>query len=120
MPPKRQGIRLKLGGAPPTPHTLAGVPGQVRPDLPSPVGQPGDAIPDLAQAQKIVQERKDVLELVEIAASDVTRAEEQAKQDIADSQNSLVEARKDGRAADDLSRFKDEQTAVKAKPEGGQ
>lgn len=44
---KRYGLRLKTGGAPNTPHTVAGLRGQFRPDPPTPVGQEGDVVEDL-------------------------------------------------------------------------
>lgn len=110
---KRHGIRLVLGGAPNTPHTLAGLRGFYRPDIPTPVGQPGDVIESLDEAKKIAAERKDALELVEIPAAEVAAAEAQIKEDLEAGRNGVAAARRDGRASDDSSRFADERNAVK-------
>lgn len=110
---KRHGIRLIVGGAPNSPHTLAGLRGFYRPDIPTPVGQPGDVIEDLDEAKKAVAARKDAIELVEISADQVAAAEGQIESDLEAGANGLVAARKDGRASDDSSRFADERNAVK-------
>lgn len=110
---KRHGIRLILGGAPNTPHTLAGLRGFYRPDIPTPVGQPGDVIEDLDEAKKAVAERKDAIQLVEIPSGDVAAAEAQVAADLEAGRNGVADARRDGRASDDSSRFSDERNAVK-------
>lgn len=117
MPPdkaqKRQGVRLILGGAPNSPHTVPPLRGLYRPDVPTPVGQPGDVYEDLDEIKKLVQEHSGAVELVEISAGDVREAEAQSKTDLAEARNGLVEAKKDGRAEDDDARFADERNAVK-------
>lgn len=113
MPSKRYGIRLIVGGAPNTPHVVAGLRGLYRPDVPTPVGESGDPIDDLELARKLVKERSDAVELVEISAGQVKDAQAQSKADLEASRSGLPEARRDGRAADDTARFKDEQDAVK-------
>ena len=110
---KRHGIRLILGGAPETPHTIAGLRGYFRTDIPPPVGAPGDVIEDLDEAKKAVEERKDILELIEIPSAQVKNAEAQIEADIEAGHKGLIAARSDGRAADDDSRFADERQAVK-------
>jgi hypothetical protein len=110
---KRHGVRLIIGGAPDTPHTISGLRGYFRPDVPTPVGKPGDVIEDLDEAKKAVEARKDALELVEISAGEVAAAEAQVEADLDAGQKGLIAARADGRAADDTSRFTDERNAVK-------
>jgi hypothetical protein len=110
---KRHGLRLTLGGAPATPHTLAGFRGYYRPDVPTPVGRPGDVIEDIAEAKELAAKCADVVELVEIPQSQVQRAEAQAAADVEDGADGLAAARRDGRASDDTSRFADERDAVK-------
>lgn len=114
---KRQGIQLILGGAPNTPHTLAGLRGYFRPDIPTPVGEPGDVIEDLDEAKKAVAERKDAIKLVEIPAGDVAAAEAQIASDLKEGAEGLAAARQDGRASDDSSRFADEKKAVSKEKE---
>lgn len=110
---KRHGVRLILGGAPPSPHVVAGFRGYVRPDIPTPVGEPGDAIEDLAEARAFVSERSDVLELVEIPTSKVKAAEGLVTADIKAGRKGIADARRDGRASDDRSRTDDELQAVR-------
>lgn len=110
---KRHGIRLILGGAPNTAHTLAGLRGFYRPDTPTPVGEPGDVIEDLDEAKKAVAARKDVIEMVEIPADQIAAAVAQVEADLVAGANGLAAARQDGRASDDSSRFADEKNAVK-------
>lgn len=110
---KRQGIRLIVGGAPSTPHTIPGLRGYFRPDVPTPVGQPGDVIEDLDEAKKAVEDHKDAIELVDIPAGEVADAEAQVEADLDAGAKGLVAARKDGRASDDSSRFADERNSVK-------
>lgn len=110
---KRYGIRLVTGGASSEAHVVAGLRGLYRSGVPTPVGQEGDPIEDLDEARKLVKDRSDAVELVEIASGEVRSAEAQSKADVVASRNGLAEAQRDGRAADDKSRFKDEEKAVK-------
>lgn len=71
---KRLGLRLTLPGAPNTPHTLSGLPGHYRPDIPTPVG--GDGEITLELAQQFADDEGAPVELVEI--KDVKAAEELA------------------------------------------
>lgn len=108
----RHGVISTLGGAPPTPHVVAGFPGYVRTDSPTPVGREGDAIEDLDEAKAVVKAHSDLLKLVEIPHSKVKEAERIAAADIKAGRGALAEARRDGRASDDTSRFQDERKAV--------
>lgn len=114
MAGKRYGLLLKLEGAPATPHVIAGLPGHYRPDVPAPVGEEGDAL-SLDQAKEAVKSRKDVLELVAIADTDVTveQAEAQARRDRDAARRNLADA---ARIADgaEHARVADERQAVKS------
>lgn len=109
MSQKPQGLLLILGGAPTTPHVLEGLPGYYCPDVPHPVGDDCDL--SLQEGKTAVKERPDVLKLVDIA--DLKDAQEVHAAAIAAGRNERRAARKDGRAADDPSRTKDEHDAVK-------
>jgi hypothetical protein len=73
---KTYGLRLTLPGAPATPHTIPGVPGLYRPDVPTPVGD-GTPVP-LDRAREIAADPATYLELVEIAKRDEPAAIEAA------------------------------------------
>jgi uncharacterized protein with WD repeat len=109
-PRKRQGLLLTLGGAPASPHVIGGLRGFYRPDVPTLVGEKGDVL-SLEEAQRAAKDHSDVLKLVEV--SDVKEAEEAQARAQADSRNELLEARRDGRAHDDVSRTQDEINAAK-------
>jgi hypothetical protein len=112
MPKKRQGLLLTLGGAPASPHVVSPLPGYYRPDVAHLVGEAGDDL-TLDEAKAAVKNHSDILELVDVSAADVERAEAVATQDLAAGRNALGDARRDGRTEDSRSRAKDEATALK-------
>lgn len=118
--PKRQGLRLKndgenLGGAPATPHVIAGWPGYYRADVPTPVG--GDGELTLEAARELAA--TGAVELVDIPDSEVKVAEEQAKADIQAGREGRVaesrgvRARRDRAGAASEERVKAETAATK-------
>jgi hypothetical protein len=72
---KRYGLVLTLGGAPATPHVIAGVPGHFRPNVPTPVGEEGE-IP-LEDAKAFAKEHD--LALVEITDAKAKKAKKLAE-----------------------------------------
>jgi hypothetical protein len=109
---KPMGLRLTLGGAPDTPHTVAGLPGLYRPGAPTPVGGPGEAT--LEQAQAAHDAAGVPVELVEIPSGDLDRLRgEQTEQ----RQAARSAARKQRRASAVESDRIDDETAAAAAPE---
>jgi hypothetical protein len=106
---KHQGLLLTIGGAPNTAHVLEGLPGFYFPAVPHPVGDGCDL--SLEDARTAAKERPTALKLVEIK----NLAEAQAVQAdaLTAGRNELPVARRDGRAADDVSRTEDHTDAVK-------
>lgn len=70
MPPKKEagrfGLRLTMPGAANAPHTIRGVRGEYRPDVPTPVGGQGEMT--IEYARKLDKEPKVPLELVPLDA----------------------------------------------------
>lgn len=94
-PEKAQGLRLTLGGAPNTPHTIVGIPGVYRPGDPVPVGGPGELSEDGAKG---LHENAAVpLELVSVPAKDLDRLREQAEEDRANARGGLARTARDRR-----------------------
>lgn len=100
MAKKRYGLKLKDDfGAPTTPHTVPGVPGLYRPDVPTPVGEEGEL--GVKQARAFAKEHSDVLEVVTITAGNVEDAKEQAAADLAEARSGVIEAREDASGAEE-------------------
>jgi hypothetical protein len=111
---KRYGLRLTLGGAPLTPHTVPGVPGQYRPNVPTPVGQDGEL--SLDDAKRAVDDHPDVLELVTISEKDVKAAKKLADDTAQAVRRGLADAAQVAEGAE-VSVLKDEKAAVAAAKE---
>lgn len=75
MAGKRYGLLLTLGGAPNTPHTVEGLPGYYRPDIPTPVG--GDGELSLEAAREAAKNNDD-LKIVELSGKRLEDAEQLA------------------------------------------
>ena len=105
MAAKRYGLLLTLGGAPNTPHTVQGLPGYYRPDIPTPVG--GDGELSLEAAREAAKNNDD-LKLVELSGKRLADAEELAEA-------TMKAARKHRTALPDAEavRRSDEATAMK-------
>ncbi len=108
---KHQGLLLTIGGAPNTPHVLEGLPGYYFPAVPHPVGDGCDL--SVEDAQAAAKSRPSALKLVEIKPGDLESARQIHADALAAGRNELPVARRDGRAADDASRTKDQTDAVK-------
>lgn len=115
---KTQGLRLTLGGAPDTPHTIPGVPGLFRPNVPTPVGGPGEI--DAKLAKKLHDDKKVDLELVDIPKGKVDDARATAQQDVMDARHGLLDSRKARQLAGREQERQSEQAAsINAVTEGG-
>ena len=79
MADKPQGLVLTLGGAPPTPHTVEGLPGLYSPDRPTPVGGIGE--PTLTQAKAADKAPGVPVRLVAISPKDLQRLRVQSDAD---------------------------------------
>ena len=113
MAEKNYGLRLTVAGAPNTPHTVGQVPGLFRPDIPTPVGGPGEL--DLKFARELDADKSIPLELVEVKAVD--KARKQAGDDLQQARGGILDAA--GRSLADKERAKDEAKLVKAAENGG-
>jgi hypothetical protein len=105
---KKYGLRLTLGGAPNTPHTVVGIPGVYRPDIPTPVGGEGEL--SLERAKEIAESNVD-LELVEV--KDILTAKTQNAKDVAEARNAAAAASRDNPTSAERERLKDEIESVK-------
>lgn len=76
---KEPALILDLGGAPPVPHAVTGLPGMYSPDRPTPVGGIGE--PTLEQAKTADANPGVPVKLVEISASEVQKLREQSEND---------------------------------------
>ena len=106
---KRQGLRLNLPGAPLTAHTVPGVPGFYRSDVPTPVG--GDGELSLDAAKELDKDAGVPLELVDV--KNVKEAEKQVADDLQAARDGIAFARKSEPQGAEVQRVKDEQDAVK-------
>lgn len=109
MAQKHQGLLFVYPGAPNTPHVIEGLPGYYSPAVPHPVG---DDL-SLEAAKAAVKQHPDLLKLVDIPAGKVEEAAAHHRGLVSAGRNELVQARRDGRAQDDVTRTKDEHDAVK-------
>lgn len=107
MAEKRYGLCLTLGGAPNTPHTVPGLPGYFRPDIPTPVG--GDGQMSLEDA-KAAAASCDVLELVEV--EDVAKAEQVAADDLEQGRSGIQQSARDKLDTTEKNRLRDEANAI--------
>ena len=74
--PKRQkALRLTLGGAPDTWHTVVGLPGHYHPSIPAPVGGPGETPVDVAE--QVATDPGCPVELVDITAEQAAQARDE-------------------------------------------
>lgn len=106
---KSQGLRLALGGAPNTPHTVPGFPGLYRPDVPTPVVELG--LMTLAEAKDAAKNHPDAFELVDIA--NVDEALDAYDDAVADSKNAQREVRRRRPKGGDAQQLQDEIDATK-------
>lgn len=111
-PAKNWGLILTLGGAPDSPHSIHGVVGLYRPDVPTPVG--GINQMPLKQAAALADDKKYPLELVEVA--DVEEAEATIKKDHAEAQKAhrAVRSRK-GLTAVEKETLASQRAAIQSK-----
>lgn len=115
MAEKNYGLRLTVAGAPNTPHSVGQVPGLFRPDIPTPVGGPGEL--DLKFARELDADRSVPLELVDV--KNVEKARTTAGDDLQQARGGILDAA--GQRLADRERAKDEATNVKAaEANGGQ
>jgi hypothetical protein len=105
-----QGLILTLGGAPATPHTVAGLRGQYRPDRPTPIGGEGEL--SIAEAQAAIDAGAH-LEIVTISRTDIDDVRDAAAADIADARRGVVEARQDNPVGAETDQINDHLDAVK-------
>lgn len=85
---KTYGLRLTLPGAPSTPHTIPGLQGLYRPDVPTPVGD--GTLVTLEQARAVAADPSTHVELVEIAKRDEQAAVEAATAAVAEATNAVA------------------------------
>lgn len=77
--PKRQkALRLTLGGAPESWHTVAGLSGHFHPSIPTPVGGPGEVPVDVAE--EYAKQDGAPVELVDVTAEQAQKAREEIAQ----------------------------------------
>lgn len=112
MAQKNYGLRLKLGGAPDTPHVISGVPGLYWPSAPTPVGGPGDAVTD-EDAKRYSAQEGIPLELIEFPASERQMHEERIAAAMEEAMTGIASARRDGPEGNEADRINDQITAVK-------
>lgn len=108
---KRYGLRLTLPGAPNTPHVVGDLPGHYRPDVPTPVGGPGEV--SVEAARQLAEPAGVPLELVEIKTGEVAEAEELAQRTEQDVRKGIVAQRKAGPKGAEVRQLADEQKALK-------
>lgn len=94
MPKKHLGLRLTLGGAPDTPHTIPGLPGQYRPSRATPVGGQGE--PTEEQAREADKKRGTAVELVELTEKELEKARELHNLDVEAARSGVLLAAQDG------------------------
>lgn len=103
-------LRLTLGGAPSTPHTITGLPGLYRAGELTPVGGAGE--PSEEQAREADSKRGTPVELVEVTAAELDKARERHQDDVAHARDGLIAARKAGPSGAEVEQVNDERTAT--------
>lgn len=115
MPKQNQGLRLKVGGAPLTPHIVPGLPGFYYPHKATPVGGPGEATVD--QAKEAAKGRSASVELVDMSQKETDDAREALAEVSEAARKGLLERRRDAEGAEaDLLR--DQAAALSGSKEG--
>jgi hypothetical protein len=87
---KRYGLQLTLGGAASVPHHVSGVPGLWHPDHPTPVGEPGELLLQVAEA--LDADPGCPLKLVTIPAKDVPAELERVADELEEARGGLAAA----------------------------
>jgi hypothetical protein len=87
-------LLLTLGGAPSTWHALQGLPGFYHPDIPSPVGGPGEA--PLEAAQELARAPGAPVKLVKITPKQAELAREEIARQRKDARGHVLAARQQG------------------------
>lgn len=103
-----KGLRLTLGGAPASPHFVAGVPGLYRPDIPTPVGHEGEM--SIEEAEGYANDPAIPLELIEFRG--LKEAQEQAQADIDAARSGIATAARTGPEGSETARIEGEAAAV--------
>jgi hypothetical protein len=115
---KSKGLRLNVGGAPDVAHTIPGVPGTFRPNIPTPVGGPGEI--DEALARRLHDDKAVPLELVDIPKAKVDEARETASQDLLEARQGLLDSRKARQLAGrEQDRAAEQAASINAVTDGG-
>lgn len=104
-------LKLTLGGAPNTPHRVAGFYGFFFPDRPTPVGGPGDAISE-EDARDADKRRGTPLELVEITEKEADEARRFLHEHREAARGAIVSARKSLASDIEVQHLSDEARAV--------
>jgi hypothetical protein len=107
---KPLGLILTLPGAPVTPHTIVGVRGLYRSDVPTPIGGSGELT--LEEAKTAIDNGAPVA-LVNIAAKDVDAVRAQVEADISAARTGAIAARQDGPVGAEAGVLSDQLDAVK-------
>lgn len=107
---KRFGLRLTLGGAPNTFHTIPGLPGHYHPSIPQPVGGEGEL--GLSFARKLDKGSEEV-ELVELSEREAGEATKAHTEQAALARGALREARRLATTAKSAELVADERDALK-------
>jgi hypothetical protein len=112
-----QGLRLTLGGAPATPHVVAGAPGLYRPDVATPVGDDGEL--SLEDAKRFADDPALPLELVEITDEEAASARATLAGDLEAARKALPVAAAMGLEGSEPDRLAAETAALTAAPATG-
>lgn len=107
---KHYGLQLTLGNAPNTPHTIDGVHGLFRPNVPCPVDVPGTV--SLETAKALDKDARVALKLVELTKDEFDAAVAQRSADMQTARSSLKVARRTAEGADAV-RLVDEANSLK-------